>query len=77
MLIIHVSNELDNPAEWPYCNFLRRQSKRKEGSLSAKKLNQFFFIVYQEQNSGVILTPTEPNVFRVLFSIKNKKNMML
>ena len=30
-----------------------------------------------EQNSGGILTSTEPNIFRMLFSIKNQKIMML
>ena len=30
----------------------------------------------QEHKSGVILTTTEPKNFRMLFSIKNQKNMM-
>ena len=40
---------------------------------------QFLIFIYlvcflYEQKSGVILTSTEPNIFRMLFSIKNYKN---
>ena len=35
------------------------------------------FKTIYEQKSGVILTSTEPNFFSMLFSIKNRKFMML
>ena len=42
-------------------------------NLKNLKIKSFF----KNRSPGMILTSMEPNIFRMLFSIKNQKNMML